>query len=159
MIDHYPQIERMMTPLTHNPYPTVTADRGQRDPNPFTQQALEVTTEPRYGRAPLKGSVVDQHRIEGPTLDPGRVLTHPSRIVAPLLIASVQPQQFDRPHYIIPWVPNPIVQRTYGQQTIAVDDLRHTTPKQLLGYSYDALSQQEIADKAALSVRRAMYGS
>jgi hypothetical protein len=36
--------------------------------------------------------------------------------------------------------------------------MRHTTPKQLLGYSYDALSQQEIADEAALRIRRAMYG-
>ena len=154
----YEEFASYMTPHTQNPYPTWTADRGQPDPNPFVEQQIEVQFDPRIGRATYHGSVVDVHRIEGATLDPGRVLTHPSRIVAPLLIASNQPQTFDLPHYIIPWAPNPIVQRSYGQHTVAVDDMRHTIPKQLLGYSTDALSQAEIADQAQLAVRRAMYG-
>jgi hypothetical protein len=79
-------------------------------------------------------------------------------LVAPLLISSNQPQTFDVPHAIIQWSPNPIVQRSFGQFTLSVDDMRHTTPKEILGYSYDALSQQEIADAAALKVRQAMYG-
>lgn len=146
------------SPHQHNPYPTWTDDRGQADPSPWTQQFLEVNPEPNIGRSKQRGSIVDVHRIEGPTLDPGRVLSHPSRIVAPLLIDSNQPQTFDVPGYIMAWAPNPIVQHTYGQNTIAVDDLRHTTPKQLLGYSSDALSQQELADEAALRVRRSLYG-
>src|SRR5207253_6082454 len=101
---------------------------------------------------------VDTHRIEGPTLDPGRVITHPSRIVAPLLIDSNQPQTFDRPAVITSWTPNPIVQRSYGQYTLSPDDMRHIVPKKLLGYSYEALSQQEIVDQAMLKVRKSMYG-
>ena len=150
--------ERLMRPHTQNPYPTWTADRGQADPNPFVEEQVEVQWDPRLGRAPLRGSPVDLHRIEGATLDPGRVLTHPSRVVAPLVLDSNQPQTFDNPHFIIAWAPNPIVQRSYGQYTAAVDDVRKTTPKQLLGFSTDALSQQELADSAALSVRRALYG-
>jgi hypothetical protein len=141
-----------------NPYPTWTDDRGQRDPNPWTQQALEVNPQVRLARSKQRGSEVDLHRIEGATLDPGRVLTHPSRIVAPLLLDSNQPQTFDVPAYIISWVPNPIVQRSFGQFTVAPDDVRHTIPKEQLSYSYDALSQQDIADAAALAVRKAMYG-
>ena len=69
------------------------------------------------------------------------------------------PQTFRAsPHYIMAWAPNPIVQRSYGQQTLAIDDIRHTVPKQLLGYSYNALSQQELLDAAALRVRQSMYG-
>lgn len=143
---------------SHNPYPTWTYDRGQVDESPFAAQYREVENKPRLARGPHLGSIVDAHRIEGATLDPGRVLTHPSRVVAPLIIDSNQPQTFDRPHYIISWAPNPIVQRSFGQQTLAVDDMRHTVPKQLLGYSYNALSQQEIADAAALKVRAALYG-
>jgi hypothetical protein len=154
----YEDIERAMQPHTQNPYPTWTADRGQADANPFVEEAVEVQFEPRLSRPKLRGSVVDLHRIEGATLDPGRVLTHPSRVVAPLVLDSNQPQTFDRPHYIMAWAPNPIVQHSYGQNTLAVNDMRKTVPKQLLGYSYDALSQQEIADEAALKVRRAMYG-
>ena len=141
-----------------SPYPTFTRDRGDDDPNPWTVQQLEVNPRPTMGRGPHRGSIVDMHRIEGPTLDPGRVLTHPSRVVAPLLIDSNQPQTFDIPAEIISWAPNPIVQHSYGQVTVAPDDMRHTVPKQILGYSYDALSQQEIADEAALAVRRALYG-
>lgn len=141
-----------------NPYPTATKDRGQADPNPWTQQELEVAPRRSLGRSKQRGSIVDLHRIEGPTLDPGRVLTHPSRVVAPLLIDSNQPQTFDVPAEIISWCPNPIVQHSYGQYTIAPDDMRHVIPKQILGYSYDALSQQEIADEAALAIRRALYG-
>src|SRR5438093_1023407 len=77
---------------------------------------------------------------------------------APNLISGDQPQTFDNPHYIISWAPNPIVQHSYGQHTLAPDDMRHVIPKQLLGYSYDALNQQEIVDAAALKVRKAMYG-
>jgi hypothetical protein len=154
----YEDLEYEMVSHSADPYPTWTDDRGQADPNPWTQQAVEVQFQPRLRPGPQNGSVVDAHRIEGATLDPGRVLTHPSRIVAPLLISSDQPQTFDIPAVIIQWAPNPIVQRSHGQYTLAVDDMRHTTPKQLLGYSYDALSQQEIADEAALRIRRAMYG-
>jgi hypothetical protein len=158
MTHDYCEFEEYMQPHTQNPYPTWTADRGQEDPNPFVMEFVEVQTDPRIGLSKYHGSVVDVHRIEGQTLDPGRVLTHPSRIVAPVLIASNQPQTFDVPHYIIPWAPNPIVQRSFGQWTVAVDDTRHTIPKQLPDYSYNALSQQELADEAALRVRRALYG-
>lgn len=154
----YPELDRAMMPHTQNPYPTWTADRGQVDANPFVMEAIEVQFDPRIGRGRGGGSVVDVHRIEGETLPVGRVLTHPSRVVAPLVLDSNQPQSFDNPHYIIAWAPNPIVQHSFGQQTVAVDDMRHTTPKQLLGYSSDALSQQEIADAAALKVRMALYG-
>jgi hypothetical protein len=126
--------------------------------SPFVAETIEVQFKPRDGRAPVRGSDVDMHRIEGPTLDPGRVLTHPGRIVAPVLRADVQPQTFDNPHTVINWAPNPIVQRSYGQYTAAPADLLHTTPKQLLGYSYDALSQEEIAQEAAMKVRAALYG-
>ena len=141
-----------------NPYPTYTADRGQADANPWTEQALEVAPRKSMGVSVHRGSIVDVHRIEGPTLDPGRVLTHPSRVVAPLLLDSNQPQTFDVPAEVIAWAPNPIVQHSYGQVTLSPDDMRHTVPKQLLGYSYDALSQQEIADSAALAIRKALYG-
>ena len=158
----YEDLDSEMQPHTQNFYPIEGGDalRGEMavDTHPWTGRQLEVQFQPRMGRAKQMGSIVDFHRIEGATLDPGRVLTHPSRIVAPVLIDSNQPQTFDNPSYIIAWAPNPIVQHSYGQVTLAVDDMRHTTPKQLLGYSYDALSQQEIADEAALAVRRAMYG-
>lgn len=154
----YEDIDHDMMPHTQDPYPTWTEDRGQRDPNPWTQQSFEVNPQPRMGRGLARGSVVDAHRIEGSTLDPGRVLTHPSRIVAPLLLDSNQPQTYDQPAYIIAWAPNPIVQRSFGQFTLSPDDMRHTVPKKLIGYSYDALSQQELAEEAALRVRRAMYG-
>lgn len=147
-----------MTGISHNPYPLYIADRGQVDASPFVEQFYEVQTDPRIGRAKQNHNVVDPHRIEGEHIPVGRVLGHPSRIVAPVLIDSNQPQTFDVPHYITAWAPNPIVQHTFGQNTLAVDDMRHTVPKQLLSYSYDALSQQEIADQAALAVRRAMYG-
>jgi hypothetical protein len=75
-----------------------------------------------------------------------------------MIIDTNQPQTFDIPAWIIAWAPNPIVQRSHGQFTLAVNDVRKTVPKQLLGYSYDALDQQEIADEAALRVRRALYG-
>ena len=154
----YEGIDREMESHTANPYPTWTDDRGQVDASPFTQQSIEVQFDPRMGHAPNRGSIVDEHRIEGACLPTGRVLTHPSRIVAPNLISGDQPQTFDNPHYIISWAPNPIVQHSYGQHTLAPDDMRHVIPKQLLGYSYDALSQQEIVDAAALKVRKAMYG-
>ena len=153
----YPELDAMMT-VRPSVYPTEVKDRGQVDPNPWTLQALEVNPKARYVRGTPKSAYVDIHRVEGPTLDPGRVLNNPSRVMAPVLIDSNQPQTFDIPHYIIDWAPNPIIQRTYGQTTLAPDDMRHTTPKQLLGYSSDALSQQELADKATLAVRRAMYG-
>ena len=154
----YEDLDYEMQVHTQNPYPTEVKDRGQADPNPWTQQLLEVNPQPSMARSRQMGSVVDAHRVEGPTLDPGRVLTHPGRFVAPVLISSNQPQTFDIPAWIIAWAPNPIVQHSFGQNTLAPDDMRHTVPKQLLGYSYDALSQQEIADEAALKVRRALYG-
>lgn len=158
----YEDVERTMMPHTQNPYPIEGRDglRGEMavDTHPWVGRRLEVQMDPRYGRAPMKGSVVDLHRIEGATLDPGRVLTHPSRVVAPLVLDSNQPQTFDNPHYIIAWAPNPIIQHSYGQYTAAPSDVLHTVPKQQLGYSYDALSQQEIADAAALKVRQALYG-
>ena len=158
----YDDVEHAMLAHTQNPYPIEGRDalRGEQplDTHPWAGRLLEVQTDPRLGRAPLRGSVVDVHRIEGATLDPGRVLTHPSRVVAPLVLDSNQPQTFDNPHYIIAWAPNPIIQRSYGQYTAAVDDVRKTVPKRELGYSYDALSQQEIADAAALKVRQALYG-
>ena len=150
------------SPHAHNYYPIEENDalRGELpvDTHPWAGRALEVQLQPRLARSKQMGSVVDVHRIEGPTLDPGRVLSHPSRIVAPVLIDSNQPQTFDVPAYIIAWAPNPIVQHSFGQLTLAPNDMRHTTPKQLLGYSADALSQQELADEAALRVRRALYG-
>ena len=158
----YEDLELDMAAHTQNPYPIEGNDalRGEMvvDTHPWAGRALEVQPQPRMGRSKQRGSVVDIHRIEGETLPPGRVLTHPSRIVAPLLIDSIQPQTFDVPAWIIAWAPNPIVQHSFGQHTLAPDDMRHTTPKQLLGYSYDALSQQEIAENAALSIRRSLYG-
>ena len=153
----YPEIEEMMC-LPPDFYPTFPADRGQKDKNPFVDQLLEVQPQARMKTAPPRGSEVDIHRLEGETLPVGRVLGHPSRYVAPLLISSNQPQTFDRPADIIAWVPNPIVQRSYGQWTVAPADVQPAVPKQQLGYSYDALSQQEIAEEAALKVRRALYG-
>ena len=155
--DEYPEIEAQMS-FSPDPYPTFTADRGQTDINPFVNQRFEVQLRASMGRTQPQGSEVDIHRIEGPTLDPGRVLTHPSRIVAPLLISSNQPQTFYNPAVVLSWVPNPIVQRSFGQFTVAPVDVMPGTPKQLLGYSTDALSQEEIADAAALAVKRAMYG-
>ena len=153
----YPELESFMT-TAPNPYPMFPADRGQRDISPFVDDRVEVQLQPRMGRPKQRGSEVDLHRIEGATLDPGRVLTHPSRIVAPLLLSSNQPQTFDNPAPILAWAPNPIVQRSYGQWTVAPANVQPKVAKQLIGYSYDALSQQEIADEAALAVRRAMYG-
>jgi|SRR5689334_6010817 len=158
----YETLGEMMRPHTQNPLPIEENDglRGEMlvDTHPWTGRGWEVQSDPRDPRGRSRGSVVDLHtpRMEG--ADPGRFLTHPSRIVAPDLIADYQPQTFDWPHYIISWAPNPIVQRSFGQFTLAVDDMRHTTPKQILGYSTEALSQQEIADAAALRVRRALYG-
>ena len=158
----YEDLDTAMQPHTQNFYPIEGGDalRGELpvDTHPWAGRQLEVQFQPRLGRAVQHGSEVDFHRIEGATLDPGRVLTHPSRIVAPVLIDSNQPQTFDDPAFIIAWAPNPIVQHSFGQHTLAVDDMRHVTPKQLLGYSYDALSQQEIAEEAQLKVRRALYG-
>lgn len=158
----YETLDAMMAPHTQNYYPIEGEDalRGEDavDTHPWAGRTFEVQPQPRMARGRQMGSIVDAHRIEGPTLDPGRVLTHPSRIVAPLLIDSNQPQTFDVPAWIIAWAPNPIVQHSAGQYTLAPNDMRHTVPKELLGYSYDALSQQEIADEAALRVRRAMYG-
>ncbi len=155
--DEYPEIEAQMC-FNPDPYPTYTSNRGQTDPSPFTQQQLEVQFQARLRQTQPQGTEVDIHRVEGATLDPGRVLTHPSRFVAPLLISSNQPQTFDHPAVILPWVPNPIVQRSYGQYTVAPVDVQPGTPKRELGYSADAMSQQEIADAAALKVRRALYG-
>ena len=156
----YEDIEYEMQPHTQDPYPTWVDDRGQAlvDQNPWTQQALEVNPQPRMRRGLAGRSTVDPHRVEGACLPTGRVLTHPSRVVAPLIIDSNQPQTFDTPAPIIAWAPNPIVQHSYGQYTLAVNDMRHVVPKQLIGYSYDALSQDEIAEEAALRVRRALYG-
>jgi len=78
--------------------------------------------------------------------------------MSPMLIDTNQPQTFDAPAPIIAWAPNPIVQHSFGQVTLAVDDMRHVVPKQQIGYSYDALSQQELVEEAALRVRRSMYG-
>lgn len=158
----YEAIEREMAPHTQNPYPIEELDalRGEMivDTHPWAGRVYEVQPQPRMARGVPHGWDVDIHRIEGACLPHGRVLTHPSRIVAPNLISGNQPQTFDVPAPIIAWAPNPIVQHSYGQYTLAVDDMRHTTPKQLLGYSYDALSQQELAEAAALRVRRALYG-
>jgi hypothetical protein len=156
----YEDVEYEMQPHTQDPYPTWTRDRGQElvDQNPWTRQELEVNPQVRMAPGKSGHSSVDPHRIEGQYLPVGRVLTHPSRIVAPLLLDSNQPQTFDVPAYIISWAPNPIVQHSYGQHTLAPNDMRHVVPKQLIGYSYDALSQDEIAEEAALRVRRAMYG-
>lgn len=156
----YEDLDLTMAAHTQNPYPIESADRGAElvNQNPWVENTLEVQPQPRMARGVYHGQDIDTHRIEGACLPTGRVLTHPSRIVAPNLISGNQPQTFDIPAWIISWAPNPIVQRSFGQFTLAVDDMRHTTPKQLLGYSYDALSQQEIAEEAALSVRRAMYG-
>lgn len=126
--------------------------------HPWAQQLLEVQPKPHDPPGIAHSQYVDAHQIRTVPADPGRFLTHPSRIVAPLLIDSYQPQTFDRPHPIIAWAPNPIVQRSYGQHTLAPDDMRHTIPKQLLDYSTEALSQQEIVDQAMLRVRRSMYG-
>ena len=161
----YEEIEEMMTARA-DVYPVATKLRYRREGDdnllpvenhPWASQFLEVQPNPHLARGQDK-STVDPHRVEGQYLYAGRVLTHPSRIMAPVLIDSNQPQTFDRPHPITAWAPNPIVQRTYGQHTLAVDDMRHTTPKQLVGYSYAALSQQEIVDAAMLKVRQSMYG-
>ena len=144
----------------HRLYPTWTYARQELGPDasPFGQQEFEVRHEPRLGTKQHHSSVVDAHRVEGEHLYAGRVLTHPSRIVAPLLLASNQPQTFDDPHYVIAWAPNPIVQRSFGQYTVVPDDTVPRVPKLLPGYSTNALSQQELADEAALKVRRALYG-
>ena len=83
-MDEYAEFGRYMLLYSHNPYPMFVADRGQTDVSPFVAETIEVQFKPRDGRAPVRGSDVDMHRIEGPTLDPGRVLTHPGRIVAPV---------------------------------------------------------------------------
>jgi hypothetical protein len=154
----YEDLEYEMISHSADPYPTWTDDRGQADHNPWTQQALEVNPSRPLAPGPLGRSQEDPHRIEGEHIPAGRVLGHPSRVVAPLLISSDQPQTFDVPAYIIAWAPNPIVQHSHGQYTLAVDDMRHTVPKQLIGYSYEALNQQEILEAAQMRVRRAMYG-
>lgn len=158
----YEDLDWDMASHTQNPYPIEGNDalRGEAivTTHPWAGRVYEVQPQPRMMRGVYHGQDIDVHRIEGACLPTGRVLTHPSRVVAPNLISGNQPQTFDIPAWIIAWAPNPIVQHSYGQYTLAVDDMRHTTPKQLLGYSYDALSQQEIAEAAALSVRRALYG-
>ncbi len=161
----YEEIEEMMTARA-NVYPIELKLRERRDNpeapdgiynHPWASQMLEVQPKPRWPRGQDK-STVDPHRIEGQYLYAGRVLTHPSRVMAPNLIDGNQPQTFDRPHPIIAWAPNPIVQISAGQHTLSPDDMRHTVPKQLLGYSAEALSQQEIVDAAMLKVRQSMYG-
>ncbi len=152
----YPEIEAMMT-CRPDPYPTEFKYRGQTDPNPWTLQAFEVNPKVRDPRGIPHDATVVFHQIGGP-VDPGRMMGHPSRVMAPNLIDGNQPQTFDVPHYLINWAPNPIVQRSYGQFTVAPDDVRNTIPKELLAYSSDALSQEEIADRATLAIRRAMYG-
>src|SRR5437870_7989754 len=126
----YEELEQEMVAHTQNPYPIESKDRGAAlvNQNPWTEQLLEVQPQPRMARTKPQGSVVDLHRIEGACLPTGRNLTHPSRIVAPLLIDSNQPQTFDVPAWIIAWAPNPIVQRSFGQFTLSPDDMRHTIP-------------------------------
>ncbi len=157
----YEDLDYEMAPHTQNPYPIEGNDalRGESivDTHPWAGRLYEVQPQPRMARG-FSHTTVDPHRVEGEHIPVGRVLGHPSRVVAPLIIDSNQPQTFDIPAPIIAWAPNPIVQHSYGQYTLAVNDMRHTTPKQLIGYSYDALSQDEIAEEAALRVRRAMYG-
>jgi hypothetical protein len=98
-------------------------------------------------------------RIEGPTLDPGRVLNNPSRFFAPQLISSIyQDGAFGKPADVEDSCPDPTVQRSFGQWTAAPDDMLHSVPKQLLDFDYQALNQQDIADRARLSLRKAMYG-
>src|SRR5438132_9713362 len=80
----YEDLDYEMQPHTQNPYPTEVKDRGQADPNPWTQQLFEVNPQPRMMRGLAGRSTVDPHRVEGSCLPTGRVLTHPSRIVAPL---------------------------------------------------------------------------
>lgn len=152
----YPEIDAMMT-VPPNVYPTEFKYRGQDDPNPWTLQALEVNPKVRCARGIPHDMTVVFHQIGGP-VDPGRMMGAPSTLLAPNLISGNQPQTFDVPHALIEWAPNPIIQRSFGQWTVAPDDVRNTIPKELLHYSSDALSQQEIADRATLAIRRAMYG-
>lgn len=104
-------------------------------------------------------SNVAEHRVEGPTLDPGRVTTNPGRFIAPqLLFGTMFRLAFGRPADIEDSCPDPAIQRSYGQYTAAPHDMLHTVPKQLLDYDYQALNQQDIADRARLALRKAMYG-
>lgn len=100
----------------------------------------------------------EPHRIEGANLDHGRVLTNPGRYVAPLLCTGVWGDSFGRPHEVADSCPAPQVVRSFGQFTASPHDMVHTTPKQLLDYDYAAVSQQDIADKARLALRKAIYG-
>ena len=65
----------------HDLYPTWTYRRGEAptEESYFAEQDIEVHRKPRIGGGPRNGTMVDVHRIAGATLDPGRVLTHPSR--------------------------------------------------------------------------------
>ncbi len=155
----YEEIERAMT-MRAEPYPTWTYRRGEAptEESPFAEQDLEVQPKRHLARGPYKAQYVDAHPVNSGHADPGRITGHPARIMQPRLISSDYPQTFDRPHDLISWAPNPIVQRSYGQYTLVPDDIRKTIPKQMPDYSYAALSQQEIQDAAMLRVRQAMYG-
>jgi hypothetical protein len=99
------------------------------------------------------------HRVEGQTLNPGRTQTNPGRFIAPqLLFSTMARMAFGRPAEIADSCPDPSIQRSYGQFTASPHDVVHTIPKQLLDYDYQALNQQDIADRARLSLRKAMYG-
>ena len=99
------------------------------------------------------------HRIEGQTLDPGRTLTNPGRFVAPqLAFGTMEEWHFGNPADIEDSEPSPEVQRSYGQYTAAPHDMLHTIPKQLPDYDYQALSQTDMADRARLALRKALYG-
>lgn len=143
----------------HRVYPTWTYARPELGPDasPFGRQEFEVRPEPNMGMGPHHNPV-DVHRVSDGRADPGRNTTHPSRIVAPLLLASNQPQTFNVPAVVMAWAPNPIVQRSFGQYTVTSNDTTPRVPKLLPSYSTDALNQQELADAAALRVRRALYG-
>lgn len=106
-----------------------------------------------------RSDTVADHRVEGPTLDPGRVLTRPGRFIAPQLPFGTMPRfAFGRPAAIEDSCPDPQVQRSFGQWTSAPTDMLHSVPKQLLDFDYQALNQQDIADRARLNIRKAMYG-
>ena len=144
-----------------NPY-----ERGDEEFNPQLFEMRQGLAHPDPMNQPMqatelqwKSNVPDPPRVEGACLDPGRVLTNPGRFVAPQLIFGTATRfEFETPHDIEDSAPDPMVQRSFGQWTAAPDDMLHSVPKQLLDFDYQALSQQDIADRARLNLRKAMYG-
>jgi hypothetical protein len=163
--------------MHHSPYPIYPAYRGQppieysplaHGNEEFNPQLYEYTglahgnpADDYIQNAELQYATgqPEPHRIEGAYLNLQRVLTNPSRVMAPVLFSSIfGPGAFGRPAEVADSAPSPEVKRSFGQWTASPSDMVHTTPKAILDYDYQAVSQQDIADKARLALRKAIYG-